>query len=120
MEAWSDNGVALVVDRLAGALVPAKDQPGFQELSEVRQHTLIPAAPGWRISAHQVPGVATPYTTPTAAWARDQSGTIEAVAALPDDSLNNPSDEGELFLQVSGSSRYRIIPLSQPKPAEEA
>ncbi len=115
VEAWSDTGAALVVDRFEGALVPATDQPGFQELGEVRHHTLIPATPGWRISAHQVPGIAAPFTTPIAAWAQDQAGTIEAVAALPDDSLNNPSDEGEMFLQVTGSSRYRILP---PRPAE--
>lgn len=113
VEAWSDAGEALVVDRIAGKLVVVADQPGFQELSEVRQHTFFPAAPGWQLAAHAIPGVAPAYTTPIAAWAQDQGGDVEPVAALPSESTDNPRAEGEYMLRVAGSSRYSIIPPAE-------
>jgi hypothetical protein len=50
VEAWSDDGAALVVDEKAGRLAPAHTMAGFEGLMPCRRHmAVIPAAPGWRV-----------------------------------------------------------------------
>lgn len=78
VEAWDDDGNALVVDEKAGKLVPANDRVGFYELqfTDGRYITALPAD-GWVAKFHTDKPEES-FTEPLLCWLVEQDGTIAA------------------------------------------
>jgi hypothetical protein len=116
VEKWSEKGEPLVGDEEAGRLVPAQKIAGFTKL--VRLHhvvALMPAAPGWTLSARAFGGQAA-FTTPIAGWALNNEGElwpVATIAASEEAGPQNPNPEGESWLQIATDTRYRIVPPPQ-------
>jgi hypothetical protein len=73
---------------------------------------VVPAAPGWTLKAGQF-GASLPFTTPIAAWVLSDHGDFWPVAGIPESSVEDLNPNGEIFLRIAGSSRYRIVPPAQ-------
>jgi hypothetical protein len=79
VEAFDDEGRALVLDRQKGRLVPAEALPGFSGLRDTDLVAIIPGG-GWR--AHKpgdvdIMGHGT-IVTPVVAWGLKVDGSVEA------------------------------------------
>jgi hypothetical protein len=77
VEAWDEQGRALIVERTRGRLVPADAQDGFVVVYEADVIAIIPGG-GW-VADHaanpKMPG-AEAYTTPIVAWVLKPNGFI--------------------------------------------
>ncbi|GDY32879.1 hypothetical protein [Gandjariella thermophila] len=101
VEAWSRDGVALVVDPAAGRLVPVSSMPGFVELRPCHRIAGVIEAPkGWRM--HRVDSAGA-FTAPVVGFAVDDEGAALPVVAgalqadasqlsHPNDTLLGPDD----------------------------
>lgn len=119
VEKWSLLGRALVADEKTGQLVPATKRRGFVELVPLhRVVAVVPAAPGWKISAHAFGG-SPAYSTPIAAWVMDGEGQFWPVIAHGGESKDNPDPRGEITLTATWSTRNRIIPPTQESQQPE-
>ncbi|MGH9209856.1 MAG: hypothetical protein ACRD2C_04150 [Acidimicrobiales bacterium] len=77
VEAWDDEGHALVVDSRVGRLVRASDQPGFEDVHGSNLVAIIPGG-GWLADHRPDPDAPEAgYVTPVAAWGLTAEGFIE-------------------------------------------
>lgn len=85
VEAWSEDGAALIVDEKTGQLVEAAGQAGFRGLQPAggRYIAALPAD-GW-VATFAVPsGPASAFTEPVLCWLVEQDGTVAAVSVDKD------------------------------------
>lgn len=103
VEAWDDEGRALVIDEASGRLVPAAEQPGFRKVYRSDVLAIIPGG-GWLADYRTKPLPGRLGTTPVVAWGLKASGFVEpyiwrgedrVVEVLPEDdyiTLRHPDE----------------------------